>query len=103
MKLTSRLGLAVTMILILSGCAGKLDYAAPSPTSTINNSIIVDKSKDEVWKTIVPALGKKFFVINNLDKESGIINVSYKGDPEQYVDCGRITSYVANARGERTY
>jgi hypothetical protein len=34
---------------------------------------------------------------------SGLINVSYSGDPERYIDCGRITSYVKNARGERTY
>jgi hypothetical protein len=42
-------------------------------------------------------------VINNLDKSSGLINVSYNGDPENYIDCGRLTSYVKNARGERTY
>ena len=49
------------------------------------------------------SLGKNFFVINNLDKESGFINISYSGDPEKYVDCGYIESYVKNARGERTY
>ena len=52
---------------------------------------------------MIPALGKQFFIINNLDKESGLINISYSGDPETYVDCGRIKSYVKNARGERTY
>jgi hypothetical protein len=29
--------------------------------------------------------------------------LSYTGDPERYVDCGEITSYVKNLRGERTY
>jgi len=48
-------------------------------------------------------MGQKFFVINNMDKESGFINVSYSGDPELYVDCGSATSYVKNAAGERTY
>jgi hypothetical protein len=42
-------------------------------------------------------------VINNLDKSSGFINLSYSGNPEAYVDCGRVVSYVKNARGERTY
>lgn len=32
-----------------------------------------------------------------------MINISYTGDPEKYIDCGTITSYVKNARGERTY
>ena len=31
------------------------------------------------------------------------MNISYSGDPESYIDCGRVTSYVKNARGERTY
>ena len=67
------------------------------------NSKIIDKPRDAVWNATVPELGKKFFVINNLDKSSGLINVSYTGDPEKYIDCGRITSYVKNAQGERTY
>ena len=52
---------------------------------------------------MVPALAKKFFVINNIDKESGLINLSYSGNPANFIDCGRIKSYVKNARGERTY
>lgn len=59
--------------------------------------------RDAVWNSAVPKLGKQFFVINNLDKSSGLINLSYSGDPESYVDCGRIISYVSNARGARTY
>jgi hypothetical protein len=39
----------------------------------------------------------------NLDKSSGLINISYSGEPEKYIDCGRVISYVKNARGERTY
>lgn len=89
--------------IFLSACAGKLDYFPPQISPILNNSITLDKSKDDAWKTIIPALGKHFFVINNLDKESGIINISYNGDPEKYVDCGKIHSYVKNAAGERNY
>lgn len=32
-----------------------------------------------------------------------MINLSYSGDPEKYIDCGRISSFVKNAQGERTY
>lgn len=88
----------------LSGCAGKVDYVRPTvQPSTSMNSKIIDKPMATVWKAALPELGKQFFVINNLDKSSGLINVSYTGDPEKYVDCGRITSYVMNARGKRTY
>ena len=88
----------------LSGCAGKLEYARPtSQAASTSNSKIIEKPRDAVWNSGVPELGKRFFVINNLDKSSGLINVSYNGDPEKYIDCGRINSYVKNAHGERTY
>lgn len=69
----------------------------------VDNSKIIDRSREVVWNNAVPALGKQFFVINNLDKSSGFINLSYSGNPENYIDCGRVTSYVKNLRGERTY
>ena len=90
-------------LVLITGCAGKLQYMPPTESPSLQNSITINTGKNELWKTIAPALGKSFFVINNLDKDSGIINVSYSGDPEKYIDCGRINSYVKNARGERTY
>lgn len=95
--------ITVLILTILVGCAGKLEYTRPTTLPTLNNSVVINKGKDELWKTIIPMLGKQFFVINNLDKDSGLINISYSGDPEKYVDCGWVNSYVKNARGERTY
>jgi hypothetical protein len=94
---------AVILTLVVAGCAGKLDYIRPTADPRVENSKIIEKPRDVVWNSAVPALGKQFFVINNLDKSSGFINLSYMGDPEAYVDCGRVLSYVKNARGERTY
>lgn len=95
---------AVCVLFALTGCAGKVDYIRPSSTVPPgSNSKIVDQPREQVWNKIVPELGKKFFVINNLDKASGLINVSYSGDPQQYIDCGIISSYVKNARGERVH
>ena len=91
-------------VFFFSGCAsGKLDYIKPSTHSANTNTKLIDHPRDMVWNSAVPELGKNFFIINNLDKSSGLINISYSGDPEQYVDCGTITSYVKNARGERSY
>ena len=88
----------------LAGCAGKVDYIRPTTQiSPGQNTKVIQKPRDVVWATSVPALSKQFFVINNLDKSSGLINLSYSGDPEKYIDCGRITSFVKNAQGERTY
>jgi hypothetical protein len=94
---------AVAATCLLAGCAGKVDYIRPNTQTVGSNVKVIDKPRDAVWNAAVPELGKRFFVINNLDKSSGLINISYSGDPEKYIDCGRITSYVKNARGERTY
>ena len=88
----------------LAGCAGKVDYIRPTTQMTPGqNTKLIQKPRDVVWAASVPALSKQFFVINNLDKSSGLINLSYSGDPEKYIDCGRITSFVKNAQGERNY
>jgi len=43
-----------------------------------------------VWDSLVRDLAKSFYVINNIDKESRIINVSFNSPKaEDYVDCGR--------------
>lgn len=97
---------AVLMVIfsfLFGACSGKYAYIPPTQSYKTNNTVTINKPIAEVWKQIIPALGGSFFVINNLDKESGFINISYSGDPEKYVDCGIIDSYVKNARGERTY
>lgn len=91
------------LLLLVAACAGKQDYVRPNAPAAPSNSKVVEKPREEVWNGSVPALGKQFFVINNMDRASGFINISYAGDPERYIDCGEITSYVKNARGERTY
>ena len=96
-----RLFLAALVVSGLAGCAGKVDYIRPTTQISLGqNTKLIQKPRDAVWATSVPALSKQFFVINNLDKTSGLINLSYSGDPEKYIDCGRITSFVKNAQGE---
>jgi hypothetical protein len=38
-----------------------------------------------------------------MDKQSGFVNLSYSGDPEQYIDGGELCYKVSNLRGERVY
>lgn len=75
----------------------------PPKAYKLESSKVVAKSYDALWAEAVPELGKQFFVINNLDKASGLINLSYSGDPEKYVDCGSAATEVSNARGKRDY
>lgn len=99
-----RLYVIAAAVLTLTACAGKVDYIRPtSQVSSSANVKVINKPRDTVWNATVPELGKRFFMINNLDKSSGLINVSYNGDPEKYIDCGRVISFVKDANGERTY
>lgn len=92
-----------TSCCLLSGCiASRYAYSKPTDRSYVNN-MVVKQPFDILWKKTIAALGESFFVINNISKESGFINVSYSGDPEKYVDCGSVFSYVKNLAGERTY
>ena len=99
------LAIIIALPVIFAGClSGGITYTPPkSVQSEGNPAKVIEKPKSEVWKTLVSALGQKFFVINNMDKESGFINVSLSADPEKYLDCGGIISRVKNARGEREY
>jgi len=64
----------------------------------ITNAETVPQPKDEVWKILIAGLSKQSFVINNLDKDSGLINVSYSGDPVSYVDCGAMHTVTGGRR-----
>ena len=90
-------------LLFWAGCAGDFVYVRPVHLDAPEPSVAVGKSKAEVWQQIVPMLEDRAFVIDVVDKDAGVIILSYTGDPQGYVDCGHITSYVKNLRGERTY
>jgi hypothetical protein len=90
--------------LLLSACvAHDFKYTEPTQFTELTNSKKIKKPKNTVWAEMVSGLSKNFFVINNIDKDSGLINISYTGNPEAYIDCGEIYSYVKDGRGERRY
>lgn len=89
---------------LLSGCASSnFTYKPPEAMSKIENSITVNENKEKIWNKLVRGIGTNFFVINNMDKQSGFINVSYSGDPEKYVNGGELHFKFSNAYGERNY
>jgi hypothetical protein len=87
---------ALALVFALAGCASfKSNYQTPSTSVRASYVKQVSRPKDLVWNDAVAALGQRFFVINNMDKASGLINVSYSGDPARYIDCGRVTVEVS--------
>lgn len=90
----------IMIIILLIGslfsCAGigkhEENYRAPFTKYEIVNEKYIDKPTQEVWDTVVKNLAKSFYMINNIEKESRIINVSFSTDkPGDYIDCGAIT------------
>ena len=88
-------GLIFVVVIFLSmiGCAtpGRSGFMIQKPSrDTVKNEKIVNRSFDEVWDELVRDLAKSFFVINNIDKASRIINVSFNSEtPEKFIDCGK--------------
>jgi hypothetical protein len=86
------------------GCAsGKISYYAAQGIKNTDNSIFLKESKDKVWMKLIDGIGESFFVINNIEKDSGLINISYIDDPCRFISCGTFNSYVLNAQGKRNY
>jgi hypothetical protein len=82
----------ILLLTLTSGCATQgistLRYSDPSPVD-VKNEIVVPQPFIEVWDGFVKELSKSFYVINNMDKESRIINVSFfTNSPVEYADCG---------------
>jgi len=82
-------------VFVLAGCAvhGKsTSVTITSPKVEIDNEVFIDRPFSDVWDELVKELAKSFYVINNIEKTSRIINISFSTDtPEEYIDCGTTT------------
>lgn len=80
-------------IFIVTSCAttsdSSLNYLTPNSVK-IQNEKIIDKEFNELWDNLVGDLSKTFYVINNIDKQSRLLNVSFRvtNNISDYVDCG---------------
>ena len=83
------MGIIALVSTTIAGC-GPVKYNTPTSTPMGNErKIVIDKSKDKVWDTLLSGLADRFFSINNIEKDSGFINVSFfSNDSCDYVDCG---------------
>ena len=86
----------------LSACATPTvtTYNAPLTVTQVRTFTIIDKPRAQAWDALVVELGKSFFVVNNMDRSSGFMNISYSGDPQDYVECGFIEHSGKLANGQ---
>lgn len=98
-----RLVTSVPLLLLVAGCAGRFDYVRPVGSGTATTSVTVEKSADDIWRSIPQTYDASGLVVHGFHRASGVLILDYSGDPVRYVDCGYITSSVKNLHGERTY
>jgi hypothetical protein len=84
-----------TMIALGAGCAAKIDSTFTQPEELkIDNSRVYNESYDKVWKAVVDSVGQSFFILENIEKDSGIMSISFVSkEPNKYIDCGNITDF----------
>ncbi len=85
-----KLAAMTVFVVALTGCASAtLDYRMPADLK-VQSEGIAEKAFDEAWDQLIRNLSSDFFVINNLEKSSRIVNLSFTSDkPSEFVDCGR--------------
>ena len=98
--------IASLLVINLLGCAtmtSSYDYMPPKKAIYDNESFI-DRPFEVVWDELVKKISKSFYVINNIEKASRIINLSFSTDtPVEYVDCGETTREYGKTPNISTY
>ena len=81
--------LAIVCAFGATGCASSTyEYTPPMTHSQIKTERLIPIDFGEFWDAYVAELSKTFFVINNIEKENRIINVSFNANtPSEYIDC----------------
>lgn len=74
---------------MLSGCVSAA-YAPPTAKYKPQKIFYINKKFDEAYKELVSVLASTFFSIDNFEKDSGLITLSFvaAGDISEYIDCG---------------
>lgn len=92
------------ILLLLASCAsGKTKYSPPKIGDyDVITTKIVKKSYDRAWTGIVEEITTKSYSVDNIDKNSGYISITFSTtSPQQYLDCGLYNVKFKNLRGSQ--
>jgi hypothetical protein len=51
---------------------------------------LVEADYDRTWESLIEYVAGTFFGVDSFEKESGLITLSFTGEPWRYVDCGKV-------------
>ena len=89
---------SLVMTVLISSCALEKEkltenvgkYVPPNIDNTnFKNSVITNKNFDETWTSVLDFVNDSFFKIENLEKDSGLLTLSFGSkEAENFIDCG---------------
>ncbi len=89
---------SLVMTVLLSSCAVEKEkltenigkYVPPNIDNTnFKNSTISNKNFDETWNSLIDFVNDSFLKIENLEKYSGLLTLSFGAkEAEKFIDCG---------------
>ena len=82
--------LASTLLLFIAGCSMSAIYKPPTGNlDQMNYSKIINKGFDDTWDALINYSAGTFFGIENFEKESGLITLTFgASNPEDYITGG---------------
>ena len=89
---------SLVMTIFLTSCAVEKEkltenigkYVPPKIDDTnFKNSVITNKNFDKTWSSIIDFVNSSFFKIENSEKDSGLLTLSFGSkEAEKFIDCG---------------
>ena len=89
---------SLVIIILLSSCVVEKEkltenvgkYVPPNIDDiNFKNSVITNKNFDETWTSVIDFVNDSFFKIENLDKDSGLLTLSFGSKKaKNFIDCG---------------
>jgi len=96
-------GLSV-LVLFVSGCAtGR--YTPPTKNSdSMKYTMTVHQGFDETWSAMIDYSASTFFSIENFEKDSGLLTLSFgASNLQEYIDCGEYEATLGRAHYNGSY
>ena len=78
-------------------------YVKPEIEAVSDLERDVWRTRKVAWKKFMLAVSRTHFYIDHVDEARGELQVHYSGDPQNYVDCGRVSNTVKLPEGDKRY
>lgn len=90
--------------LFAAGCVSTASYTPPAPQTDRDKSYsaTIDRPYDETWSALVRYAAGTFFAIDNFEKDSGLLTLSFGSDnASAFIDCGRMAATWTNQQYQK--